>query len=115
LLLASPFITGSVANWIGEQLSNNKSAQKLQIFCLTNVRMESVLAGSLDLEGLADLGSAFSNLAIVHLPALHAKVFIADYKLAIVTSGNLTHGGIRGNHEYGVALRGAQLVPWPRE
>jgi hypothetical protein len=44
------------------------------------------------------------------MPALHAKVFIADYKLAIITSGNLTHGGLKGNYEYGVALRRPELV-----
>ena len=46
----------------------------------------------------------------IHLPALHAKVFVADYKLAIITSGNLTHGGIKRNHEYGVALRTSKIV-----
>jgi len=110
LLLASPFITRSVAQWIGDQLVKNEAVQRLQILCLTNVRLESVLAGSLELEGLADLGRAFSNFVPIHLPALHAKVFVADYKLAIITSGNLTHGGIKRNHEYGVALRTPKIV-----
>ncbi|MGC2161814.1 MAG: phospholipase D family protein [Silvibacterium sp.] len=110
LLVASPFITRSVANWVGEQLNRNAAATKLQILCLTNVRIESVLSGSLELEGLADLGRAFQGFVPVHLPALHAKVFIADKKYAIVTSGNLTHGGLRANYEYGVAIKDHQLV-----
>ena len=64
----------------------------------------------LELEGLAELGRAFRNFSVIHLPALHAKVFIADYKLAIITSGNLTHGGLSGNYEYGVSLRIPELV-----
>jgi hypothetical protein len=72
--------------------------------------VESILNGSLELEGIAELGRAFKNFNTIHLPALHAKVFIADYKLAIITSGNLTHGGLKGNYEYGVVLRRPELV-----
>jgi phosphatidylserine/phosphatidylglycerophosphate/cardiolipin synthase-like enzyme len=110
LLLASPFITRPVARQIGEHLAKNNTLQSLQIVCLTNLRVESVLNGSLELEGIAELGRAFRNFLPVHLPALHAKVFITDYRLAIITSGNLTHGGLKGNYEYGVALRRPELV-----
>jgi len=110
LLLASPFVTRPVTRWVGDHLAKSTAAQDLQIICLTNLRVESVLNGSLELEGLAELGRAFRNFSVIHLPALHAKVFIADYKLAIITSGNLTHGGLSGNYEYGVALRIPELV-----
>src|SRR5208337_1880492 len=110
LLLASPFITQPVAQWIGEHLAKNIAIQQMRILCLTNLRVESVLAGSLELEGLAQLGRAFPTFAPIHLPGLHAKVFIADCKRAIITSGNLTHGGLKGNCEYGVAIRIPELV-----
>ena len=110
LLFASPFITLPVAQWIGEYLARNTAIQQVRILCLTNLRVQSVLAGSLELEGLAQLGRAFPNFATIHLPGLHAKVYIADRKSAIVTSGNLTHGGLKGNCEYGVAIRIPKLV-----
>lgn len=44
------------------------------------------------------------------MPSLHAKVYIADNECAIVTSANLTEGGVRGNCEYGVALRDPSKV-----
>lgn len=110
LLLASPFITQPVAQWIGEHLAKNTAIQQMRILCLTNLRVESVLAGSLELGGLAQLGRSFPNFALIHMPGLHAKVFIADYKRAIITSGNLTHGGLKGNCEYGVAIRIPELV-----
>jgi phosphatidylserine/phosphatidylglycerophosphate/cardiolipin synthase-like enzyme len=44
------------------------------------------------------------------MPSLHAKVFIADDKRAIITSGNLTDGGLRKNCEYGVSIRAPKLV-----
>jgi len=110
LLLASPFITRPITQRIGDRLAHCSAIKDLKIVCLTNLRVESVLSGSLELEGLAELGRAFRNFTSIHLPALHAKVFIADYKLAIITSGNLTYGGLRGNYEYGVALRREELV-----
>ena len=110
LLLASPFISRSVMHWIGEKLAEGGAPDDLQIVCLTNLRVESVLNGSLELEGIAELGRAFKNLRPIHLPCLHAKVFVADENLAIVTSGNLTNGGLRRNYEYGLVVKKPSLV-----
>jgi phosphatidylserine/phosphatidylglycerophosphate/cardiolipin synthase-like enzyme len=41
---------------------------------------------------------------------LHAKVYIADDCAAIITSGNLTSGGLATNFEYGVALNEPSLI-----
>jgi hypothetical protein len=93
LLLACPFITKPVADWVSQRLTENTDIQQVQILFLTNIRMESVLAGVLELEGLAQLGRTFSRLCLVHMPSLHAKVYVADEQYAIITSGNLTGGG----------------------
>lgn len=44
------------------------------------------------------------------MPSLHAKVYIADERIAIVTSANLTQPGISGNLEYGIAFTEIQTV-----
>lgn len=41
---------------------------------------------------------------------LHAKMYIFDNVSAVVTSANLTGGGLRGNYEYGVRLSGPDVV-----
>jgi len=110
LLLACPFITKPVADWVSQRLTENTDIQQVQILFLTNIRMESVLAGVLELEGLAQLGRTFSRLCLVHMPSLHAKVYVADEQYAIITSGNLTGGGLRGNYEYGVGIRTPERV-----
>ena len=110
LLLACPFITKPVADWVSQRLTENKGIQQVQILFLTNIRMESVLAGVLELEGLAQLGRTFARLCLVHMPSLHAKVYVADEQYAIITSGNLTGGGLRGNYEYGVGIRTPEQV-----
>ena len=50
------------------------------------------------------LMDAVSATVIWHLPGLHAKVYIADGKAAIITSANLTAGGLFRNYEYGVCV-----------
>ncbi len=110
LLLACPFITRTTTKWIFNHLVSLGKGQDLQIVCITNIRPESVLAGSLELDGLADLGRRFGQFRLFHMPSLHAKVYVADHKCAIITSGNLTEGGLKGNCEYGVFLRDATQV-----
>ncbi len=46
---------------------------------------------------------------------LHAKVFVADDKAAIVTSGNLTRSALDYNIEYGVLLQEQALVRTDRD
>lgn len=50
------------------------------------------------------------NFRLVHLPRLHSKVYIADDHQAIVTSGNLTAGGLHLNYEYGLLLLDPQVA-----
>lgn len=40
----------------------------------------------------------------------HAKYYIFDNKKVIITSGNLTRGGLSGNYEYGVFVDDRELV-----
>jgi hypothetical protein len=76
--------------------------RSLKVSVLTNINPEGVLNGSIDLEALAQLGNQLQNFELTHLPSLHAKIYIADQAMAIITSGNLTDSGISGNIEYGV-------------
>jgi PLD-like domain len=64
----------------------------------------------MDLDALAELGRSVPGFELTHLPSVHAKVYVADDKMAIVTSGNLTEPGLRGNVEYGVALAETGIV-----
>lgn len=40
---------------------------------------------------------------------LHAKIFIFDKKKSVVTSGNLTTGGLLNNYEYGLLINDEEL------
>ncbi len=110
LLLACPFITRATTTWMADRLQQLGTIQTLRVVCLTNIRADSVLTGSLELDGLAEFGRRAAHFRLLHLPSLHAKVYVADHTCAIVTSGNLTDGGLRQNCEYGIALRERSII-----
>ncbi|HEV2350524.1 MAG TPA: phospholipase D family protein [Terriglobia bacterium] len=110
LLIASPFVKRFATDQIIAQLDRRGLPGSVRVSLITDLRPESTLAGALDLDALNDLGRSISGFELTHLPSIHAKVYVADCKMAIVTSGNLTEPGLRGNVEYGVALAGGELV-----
>lgn len=106
LLIASPFIKTPEAKWICKSLKNK--SVRLQV--LTNVRSDSVLNGSLDMAALKLFSAATNDSKIFAVPRLHAKVYVRDNDLAIITSANLTPSGLDLNYEYGVGLHDDQMV-----
>ena len=81
-----------------------------RVTILTDLSPVHAAQGSSDPEALIELHAAAESVRLVHLPRLHGKVYVADEGQAIVTSGNLTAGGLRLNYEYGVRLLDAGLV-----
>jgi len=110
LLLASPFVKTRSTNRIVQAFLRRGIEKQVRVVVLTNLRPESALNGSMDLEALVEMGKALPHFELTHLPSLHAKVYVADEAMAVVTSGNLTEPGIGGNLEYGVAFTDARMV-----
>lgn len=103
VLLACPFIKTREIEWMLAQLSD-RNLPDVRFCLITDIRLENVLAGSLDLQGLMTLLDSHTHNKVINLPRLHAKVYIADQAFALVTSGNLTHSGLESNHEYGIGI-----------
>jgi phosphatidylserine/phosphatidylglycerophosphate/cardiolipin synthase-like enzyme len=110
LLIASPFVKRFATELIVAQLDQRGLRNSVRVSLITDLRPESTLAGSMDLDALNDFGRSISGFELTHLPSVHAKVYVADCKMAIVTSGNLTEPGLCGNIEYGIALADDNLV-----
>ena len=110
LLIACPFVKRFAIEHILARLTERQLCGSVRLCLITDLRPESTLAGSMDLDALGELGRNIPGFEVTHLPSIHAKVYIADCKMAIVTSGNLTEQGLRGNVEYGVALKDDSLV-----
>ena len=110
LLLVSPFVKSRSTEQVLSQIQQRGIDQQVRVKLLTNLRPESALNGSMDLEALVELSRCLPKFELTHLPSLHAKVYVADESMAVVTSANLTEPGITGNLEYGVAFTEEKMV-----
>lgn len=104
LFIATPFIKDYGVEII---LKNTKQVKKLKI--LTNLDLTNISSEAFDIEALLRLWNRF-DVSIASLRKLHAKVYIADNRVAFLTSANLTRGGLLENYEYGVILRDTPIV-----
>ena len=110
LLVASPFISNQPLKRIVEIIEDKQSLDSVHVNVVTNLAVDSLLSGSLDVAALLYLAQSIPNSTVTYLPSLHAKIYVADTKAAVITSANLTNKGLAGNHEYGVLLRDPKLV-----
>lgn len=103
LTVSSAYITGAGVDFLVKHAAADVLSQG-QVTVLTDLSPEHAAQGSTDPEALARLYDLAAHLRLVHLPRLHSKVYVADDQEAIVTSGNLTAGGLRLNYEYGLLM-----------
>lgn len=109
VLISSPFVNRHGVDFLVDHLSSSvQDDGSVQV--LANLSPQNIVQGATEPEALHELNSAVSDAAVHHLPHLHAKVYVADTKKAIVTSGNLTGGGLGKNYEYGVATSDAKAI-----
>lgn len=109
LLICSPYITQEGTQLVEQHISGDFK-QTGHCSVLTNLTPINIIQGATDPRALQRLSSGIPNFTLRHLPRLHAKVYIADEKLAIVTSANLTRGGIEANYEYGIRFDNYKTV-----
>ena len=110
LLVAAPYIKDNEAAWLCGLLSG-----EIEVLTLARMELQAIRTSALDVNALLRLANVSSSARLIALPNLHAKVFVADEKAAIITSGNLTRSGLDTNIEYGVVLRDPALVRTVRD
>lgn len=109
IFISSPYITSPGAKFVTDKLPKRVRTHG-GISFLTNLSPQNVAQGATDPNALRMLGQAVAHFKLWHLPNLHAKVYVVDDKCALVTSGNLTAGGLKRNYEYGVRITDAATV-----
>lgn len=109
LLLVTPFITRGAMGRVLDSLSIAQM-QQLRVHVVTDLTVSHLLDGSMEPSALLDLLDCCPATVITVAPRLHAKAYVADASAAVVTSANLTEGGLRLNREYGLLLRDTGLV-----
>ena len=109
LVIASPYVGSFGVNSLRESLQK-RFCRSGGLYFLTDLSPRNVCQASTDPFALRALTESISQSKIIHLPKLHAKVYVADKAMAIITSGNLTKGGLVGNYEYGVKITNPTVV-----
>jgi hypothetical protein len=108
LLIVAPFIRAKEADWLVGLVRAKPEPPALRT--LTSISAQSVAKGTLQITALQTLSRSLPGSEVINLPRLHAKVYVADSDMAVVTSANLTPSGMDGNYEYGVAIDSRDLV-----
>lgn len=106
LYLVSPYISSRPLQLIKEIIENKKT---LQVQLITSFELSSLQSGSLDANAVADFAQSIPNATVIHLPRLHAKIYLSELA-AITTSANLTNSGLEYNYEYGTLLTGHEQI-----
>lgn len=104
LRVASPFVN----SYLPERLGDLRAEVKLEL--LTRTRLEDFAGGASSLDAVVELSRRAGG--ILSTPSLHAKVYLADEHVALITSANATHAGMRRNRECGFETKETQ---WLRE
>ena len=106
-ILVAPYIGVAPIRQLGAAL-NRENPPRIDL--VTSFELDSLLHGSVAVEAIADLSRELPTVTVRHLPSLHAKVYVADESLAIITSGNLTQSSLRVNREFGVRFTKPSIV-----
>jgi len=101
LTVSSPYISDAGADLLIKSTSDTFREKGLLRF-ITDLSPKNIYQGSTNPFSFEKLFQNINLVQIFHLPKLHAKVYIQDNQKAIVTSGNLTAGGLYNNFEYGI-------------
>ncbi len=109
LLVVTPYFTSFGTQLLADNLSPEFSCHGTIRF-LTDLSPLNICAGATQPAALVSLQTKVHQLRVTHLPNLHAKIYVADHKRAIVTSGNLTGGVLLHNHEYGLLIQAENII-----
>ncbi|OYW76762.1 MAG: hypothetical protein B7Z37_07155 [Verrucomicrobia bacterium 12-59-8] len=102
IIIASPFV-GAALNLEIERLPS-----RARRTLITRTELTTFASRASDLEALIHFSQ--NGGEVRSLPGLHAKVYIVDRSVALVTSANATFSGLGRNWECGVVVDGAPEV-----
>ena len=106
-IIAAPYITRP---GLVRLVKGLRSRRRVKLDVLTALEERSLEDGAVDSGALHWLCTQVPGTTVRHLRHLHAKAYVADGHTAIVTSSNLTNGGLFRNHELGIAISDPDAV-----
>ena len=107
VVFSSPYINDAGASVFIDSIRDT-AGKNIRI--LTNLSARNIVDNVTQPAALLKICAAFQDTTITSLERLHAKVYIVDDVFAVITSANLTNGGLRSNFEYGVIIDEAETI-----
>ena len=101
--ITSPFVKENICD---EMLLAKQSDAKLEL--ITSFKLGNIYSGSLDISAIEKIINC--NGVVKNFSKLHSKIYLFDDKEVIITSSNLTNGGLLHNYEYGLYSNDKSLV-----
>lgn len=95
IMITSPFVKENICREIISAKQQNTA-----LHLVTSFNIKNIHSGSLDLDGIESIIS--NNGLVLNYSKIHSKIYLFDEKKVIITSGNLTNGGLVNNYEYGI-------------
>jgi PLD-like domain len=108
-MIATPYISAAGVDFVRSNLPQSMT-ESGRLVLLTDLSPVPICQGSTDPSAIRRLAEELPVVNMFHLPKLHAKVYVSGSKRALVTSGNLTKGGLDTNYEYGIRIDDPSLV-----
>lgn len=112
LFISSPFINVAGVKILSNSIHTKSS---INIFLLTNLTTQNIINKSNEPLALLEIYKQFDQVRISSLGKLHAKVYIVDNEIGIITSANLTSGGLVNNFEYGILIDDKNVISTIKE
>jgi len=110
LLISSPFIGRQPVDRVITTANRFGRSDSLRLNLLVDLSCDNLVTRATDPDALVHLVRSLPHTTIRFIPSIHAKVYVADSKAAIITSANMTAAGLLRNMEYGVHLNDLGLV-----
>jgi hypothetical protein len=104
LVLVAPYIKYGVAKRIVEVLDETGTSNNISLTLITNVSTRNFVSGASDTEALEVILKKIPQTSLIAIGNLHAKCYLFDSRVAIITSGNLTASGLLENLELGTEI-----------
>lgn len=112
LFMSSPFINVEGVRILSDAIQTKSS---IEISLVTNLTTQNIVNGITEPVALLELYEHFAQVKISSLGRLHAKVYLIDDNIGIITSANLTSGGLISNFEYGVLIDDKNVISTIKE
>jgi len=110
LVISSPYVGREPCDKLVGAARLGQKAGRFSLLLLTDLSRHVLLTGATDVSAIADLVAQQPGAEIRFLPSVHAKIYVADDSVAVVTSANMTTSGLYRNFEYGVRITSADAV-----